>query len=484
MFRQNSNIILDSAPDSGFLGGKLYGATKTSSDPYILSFWEAMRAPDADKFKEGMIQEFQDHCNKNHWEFVPRSSLPPGTKVLPSVWSMRCKRCITTREVYKWKSCLTVHGGRSIKGIHYWETYSPMVRWATIRLAIILALIYGWHSCQMDFVLAYTQLIPKHNSTWRYHKDLPTMVLQMDMFSSSRKIYMEPRMLAEFGMSICANCLSRNMVLPNPVLTNVCFTTMELCYLSLWMILSVSARTQLIRNFLKQNWSKALKLPLKEVLQISWESSSPEDQMAALNWHNPTWLIPFSKTLASLMTKRRKLATRGPQPKLDAFSEVTRVFNLITKHGTTILLWASSISWRNQQGQILPMPLIIVLAFQVIPESATLKLCLELVPIYLQPDLKDLFFNPKTIPLIVGSMQILLVIGLPNVILLMLTMWDQELVMSFNMQAAQSSGDPSYKEELLFPQLKQNTLQFPPSWESVFLWQIFCKNFTSMDLAN
>ena len=36
-----------------------------------------------------------------------------------------------------------------------------MVRWATIRLAIILALIYGWHSCQMDFVLAYTQANPK-----------------------------------------------------------------------------------------------------------------------------------------------------------------------------------------------------------------------------------------------------------------------------------------------------------------------------------
>jgi len=120
-----------------------------------------MQAPDADKFKAGMIEEFQDHCNKNHWEFVPRSSLPPGTKVLPSVWSMRRKRHIATREVYKWKSRLTVHGGRSIKGIHYWETYSPMVRWATIRLTIILALIYGWHSCQMDFVLAYTQADPK-----------------------------------------------------------------------------------------------------------------------------------------------------------------------------------------------------------------------------------------------------------------------------------------------------------------------------------
>jgi len=59
-------------------------------------------------------------------------------------------------------------------------------------------------------------------------------------------------------------------------------------------------------------------------------------------------------------------------------------------------------------------------------------------------------------------MQILQVIGLPNVILLMLTMLDQELVMLFSMQVAQSSGNPIYKEKLIFHPLKQSTLQFPP----------------------
>jgi len=46
------------------------------------------------------------------------------------------------------------------------------------------------------------------------HKDLPVMVPQMDMFSSSSRTFMEPKMLEELGMSIYAVCLSRNLVSP------------------------------------------------------------------------------------------------------------------------------------------------------------------------------------------------------------------------------------------------------------------------------
>jgi len=44
-----------------------------------------------------------------------------------------------------------------VKGVHYWDTYSPMIRWASIRLALALSIIHGWHTAQMDFVLAYPQ---------------------------------------------------------------------------------------------------------------------------------------------------------------------------------------------------------------------------------------------------------------------------------------------------------------------------------------
>ena len=70
---------------------------------------------------------------------------------------MKRKRRIISGEIYKWKARLNVHGGKQEHGIHYWETYSPVVKWFSIRLFLTLALINNWHSRQVDFVLAYPQ---------------------------------------------------------------------------------------------------------------------------------------------------------------------------------------------------------------------------------------------------------------------------------------------------------------------------------------
>ena len=61
------------------------------------------------------------------------------------------------QEVYKWKACLNVHGGQQEYGIHYWDTYAPVVTWQMVRFFLILSILLGWHSCQLDFVMAYLQ---------------------------------------------------------------------------------------------------------------------------------------------------------------------------------------------------------------------------------------------------------------------------------------------------------------------------------------
>ena len=71
---------------------------------------------------------------------------------------MKRKRQIATREIYKWKARLNVHGGKQEKGIHFWETYSPVVKWfLSIRFFLLLSLLFSWHTRQVDFVLAYPQ---------------------------------------------------------------------------------------------------------------------------------------------------------------------------------------------------------------------------------------------------------------------------------------------------------------------------------------
>lgn len=129
----------------------------TKSDPDTMYYHQAMKAPDAKHFRQAMQKEIDAHDEKQHWELFPRKDLPKGIKPLASVWSMKRKRRIKTREVYKWKARLNVHGGQQKYGENYWETFAPVVTWLSIRLVLILSIIFGWHTRQVDFVLAYPQ---------------------------------------------------------------------------------------------------------------------------------------------------------------------------------------------------------------------------------------------------------------------------------------------------------------------------------------
>ena len=94
---------------------------------------------------------------RKHWILVPKSTVPTGMKILPSVWSMKRKRRVATGQVYKHKARLNVHGGKQEHGVTFWEMYLPVVHWFTIRFFVILAILFNWHTRQVDFILAFPQ---------------------------------------------------------------------------------------------------------------------------------------------------------------------------------------------------------------------------------------------------------------------------------------------------------------------------------------
>ena len=130
-------------------------AFAATDNPDILYWDQAMKAPDRDKFIEAVHTELDGHEQMGNYEPILLSEVPKGTKLLDMVWSMRQKRKIKTQEVYKWKARLNVHGGQPVHGVHYWDTYAPIVTWQTVRLFLILSLILGWKSRQLDFIMAY-----------------------------------------------------------------------------------------------------------------------------------------------------------------------------------------------------------------------------------------------------------------------------------------------------------------------------------------
>jgi hypothetical protein len=76
-------------------------------------YWnEAMRQKDAPQFLDAVAKEVETHTKQRHWKNIPIEEVPPNTKILDAVWSMKRKRRLLTNEVYKHKARLNIHGGQ------------------------------------------------------------------------------------------------------------------------------------------------------------------------------------------------------------------------------------------------------------------------------------------------------------------------------------------------------------------------------------
>ena len=92
------------------------------------------------------------------WDLVPRTR---NMRVLPSTWAFKIKR-FPDGLVKKFKARFCARGDRQQHGINFWETWSPVVSWSTIRTIMILAAKEGLVSAQCDITAAFvTAPIPK-----------------------------------------------------------------------------------------------------------------------------------------------------------------------------------------------------------------------------------------------------------------------------------------------------------------------------------
>ncbi|MDA3833359.1 MAG: reverse transcriptase domain-containing protein [Spirochaetales bacterium] len=134
-----------------------FPASLADSDTMYLN--DALKQPDKDKFLEAMVKEIDDHTKRGHWRVTTKQEMTArGYKHKPimAIWSFKRKRN-PFGEITKYKARLCCHGGQTIQGVHYQDSYSPVVAWSTVRLMLTLSEVYGWHARQIDFVLAFPQ---------------------------------------------------------------------------------------------------------------------------------------------------------------------------------------------------------------------------------------------------------------------------------------------------------------------------------------
>ena len=94
-------------------------AYKATSDPDTMYLHEAMKEPDGGEFVKAMEKEVTDQMENGNFSIIPKILVPKWEKILPTVWQMKRKRDIKTRQIKKYKARLHIDGSRMEKGIHY-----------------------------------------------------------------------------------------------------------------------------------------------------------------------------------------------------------------------------------------------------------------------------------------------------------------------------------------------------------------------------
>lgn len=129
----------------------LMAATLAVSDDDPKTYKQAMKLPDAAEWVEACAAEVASLVENGVYAVVDR---PVGKPVITSKWVFKKKRGLTGK-VEKYKARLVARGFMQEEGVDYTETYSPTVRYESIRMMVAAAASGELQMEQMDVTTAF-----------------------------------------------------------------------------------------------------------------------------------------------------------------------------------------------------------------------------------------------------------------------------------------------------------------------------------------
>ena len=96
------------------------------------SYAQAISLPEKEKWIKAMDKEIKAIADAKTYELVPRDSIPPGSKVAIPIWSF----CIKFDGTFKAQLCFPGHHQQY--GVDYFETESPVAKFATFRMCMVI----------------------------------------------------------------------------------------------------------------------------------------------------------------------------------------------------------------------------------------------------------------------------------------------------------------------------------------------------------
>ena len=151
--------LVDEGKDSGQQpkaqrkGSRRAAAAKkqTPEDPDMPSVKTALAREDADKWKQAMKEEYKDL--RDHGTFTV-FALPAGKKAISAKFVLKLKRG-PSNEIDRYKARYVARGFTQIEGVDFFETYSPVGCYATLRVLLAIAAREGLMVRHVDIQCAY-----------------------------------------------------------------------------------------------------------------------------------------------------------------------------------------------------------------------------------------------------------------------------------------------------------------------------------------
>ncbi|KAJ0590748.1 putative RNA-directed DNA polymerase [Helianthus annuus] len=156
---------------------QIFNLHSTSISPIPNNPKDALSNPD---WFNAMTHEFNALIKNNTWELVPRQA---NMHVIRSMWLFRHKyRSDGTLERYKAR--LVCDGRTQEVGVDCGETFSPVVKPATIRTVLSLALSQSWSINQLDVTNAFlhgnlNETVYMYQPMGFRHRDFPDHVCRL-----------------------------------------------------------------------------------------------------------------------------------------------------------------------------------------------------------------------------------------------------------------------------------------------------------------
>lgn len=111
---------------------------------------QALKSP---VWRKAMDEEINALVKNQTWNLVPPDT---SQNVVGCKWIFRIKKD-KDGNIIQYKARYVARGFNQRPGINYGETFSPVVKPATIRLILSLAVCQGWPLCQLDINNAFLQ---------------------------------------------------------------------------------------------------------------------------------------------------------------------------------------------------------------------------------------------------------------------------------------------------------------------------------------